>query len=149
MSLEAWRESGFVVEHEASRQEISELLEIVDTDLADARIGALSNKRRFACCYSAILNAARAALAASGFRVPKGNPSHHYYAIQSLRHTVELEPTVVQQVEAMGKKRAEGGYVRVGGVSESMANEALAFAEDCCKRIVDCIRVQHPSLMAS
>lgn len=37
MSLEAWRDSRLIVAHESSRQEISELLGIVKTDLKDAR----------------------------------------------------------------------------------------------------------------
>ncbi len=62
MSLDAWRDQRFIVEHEASQQEISDLLGIVTTDLNDARIPALSPDRRLVCCYNAILTAARAAL---------------------------------------------------------------------------------------
>jgi hypothetical protein len=147
MSLEDWSSSGLIVPHESSRQEPSELFEIVETDLADARIDAVSSKRRLACCYSAILNAARAALRAEGYRAPKGSGSHHYYAIQSLRFTVGLDPTLVQQIESLRKKRGEGDYVRIGGVSESMVVEALNLAEDCCTRIADWIRKAHPFLV--
>ena len=103
MSLEAWRDSRLIVEHESSQREISELLGIVETDLEDALITELSPDRRFACCYGALLTAARAALRAAGYRVPKGTPSHHYYAIQSLQFTVGLDTQVVRQIESMGK----------------------------------------------
>lgn len=46
MGLEDWSGSGLIVPHESSRQEFSELFEIVETDLADARIDAVSSKRR-------------------------------------------------------------------------------------------------------
>ena len=145
MSLEAWKESRFIVEHETNRQEISDLVEIVQTDLKDARISALSPDRRLACCYQAILAAARAAARATGYRVSKG-PNHHYYAIQSLQYTAKLEVPVVQQIESMGKKRAVADYIRVGQVSESMVKETLAFAEGCCQRITDWIRAEYPHL---
>ena len=147
MSLEEWSASRFVVPHESSRQEIAELLEIVRTDLADARVDGLSSKRRLACCSSALLNAARAALQASGYRAPRGSGSHHHYAVQSLRFTVGLDATAVQQIETLRKKRGEGDYVRIGGISESMVAEALDFAEDCCGRIADWIRAEYSNLL--
>lgn len=147
MTLEAWLNSRLVTEHEASPQEIADLMEIVQTDVADARIGALSPDRRLACCYAALLTAARAALRASGYRVPKGTTSHHYRVIQSLRFTVALDSATVLRIEAMSKKRATADYVRVGEVSESMVAEAIEFAENCCERIINWIREQHPKLV--
>jgi hypothetical protein len=105
VSLEAWRDSRFIVTHESSRQEISELLGIMKTDVKDALIRELSPDRRLACCYGALLTAARAALRAAGYRVPKGTPSHHYYATQSLQFTVGLDAQVLRQIGSMGKRR--------------------------------------------
>jgi hypothetical protein len=146
VSLDSWRNSRLIVEHETSKQEISELQEIIRTDLADARIEELSSDRRLSCCYGALLTAARAALRASGYRVPKGTPSHHYYAIQSLQYTVGLDTQTLRQIESIGKKRATADYVRVGEVSESMVAEGIAFAEECCGRIMAWIREEHPEL---
>jgi len=75
VSLDSWRDSRLIVEHESSKREISELREIICTDLEDARISDLSPDRRLSCCYGALLTAARAALRASGYREPKGTPS--------------------------------------------------------------------------
>jgi hypothetical protein len=147
VSLEAWRDSGLIVEHESSQQEISELLGIMKMDLKDAFIRELSPDRRLACCYGALLTAARAALRAAGYRVPKGTPSHHYYAIQSLQFTVGLDTQVLRQIESMGKKRVTADYVRTGEVSESMVDEGLAFAEEYCGRITDWIREAHAFLI--
>ena len=147
MSLDSWRDSRLIVEHESSKREISELWVIIRTDLEDARIHELSLDRRLSCCYGALLTAARAALRASGYRVPKGTPSHHYYAIQSLQFTVGLDAEVLRQIEAMGKKRATAGYVRVGEVSDSMVEEALIFGENVCRQVEVWIEEKHPDLM--
>jgi hypothetical protein len=82
VGLEAWHEAGFITTHATSRQEISDLLAIVDIDLKDAEIPELSAERKLSCCYNAILTAARAALQATGYRVPKSNSSHHYAQIE-------------------------------------------------------------------
>jgi len=147
VSLDSWRDSRLIVEHESSKREISELWVIIRTDLEDARIHELSLDRRLSCCYGALLTAARAALRASGYRVPKGTPSHHYYAIQSLHYTAGLDTQMLRKIESIGKKRATADYVRVGEVSESMVLEAIAFAEEVCKRVIDWIQAEHPSLM--
>lgn len=147
MSLEAWMESRFIVKHETNRQEISDLCQIIQTDLKDAHIPALSPDRRLACCYQAILTAARAALRATGYRVSKG-PNHHYYDIQSLQYTAKLDSITLRRIESMGKKRIVADYTRVGQVSESMVKETLVFAEDCCQRITDWIRTEYPYLFA-
>ena len=71
MSLEAWQDAGLITTHTTDRQEISDLLAIVDTDLKDAEIPELSAERKLSCCYNAMLTAARAALRASGYRFPR------------------------------------------------------------------------------
>lgn len=147
MSLDAWRDQRFVVEHEASQQEISDLLEIVTTDLNDARITALSPDRRLVCCYNAILTAARAALRSAGYRVPKGSANHHYYAIQSLKFTVGFDSVALYKIESMRKKRVMADYTRVGEVSHSMVEDALTFADTCSRQVAVWIRKVHPELL--
>jgi len=147
MSLDVWRDQRLVVEHEASPQEISDLLGIVTTDLNDARIPALSPDRRLACCYQAILTAARAALRSAGYRVPKGAPNHHYYAIQSLQFTAGLDSPTLRKIESIGKKRVMADYTRVGEVSPSMVEDTLALADTCCREVRAWIRQTHPRLL--
>ena len=48
--------------------------------------------------------------------------------IQSLRYTVGLTPSIVLQIEALQKKRNTADYVRVGDVSDTLADEARALA---------------------
>ena len=148
MSLQEWMTMGIIEEHESSPQEIGELLDVVRTDLSDARLVALSSDRRLSCCYGAILTSARAALRASGYRVRKGGPSHHYYAIQSLQYTVGFNPLTLRKIESLGKKRVTAEYVRVGEVSGTMVDDAIALAESCCRQAEDWIRGAHPEFLS-
>jgi hypothetical protein len=143
MSLSTWLSARFIVEHEPSPQETADLLGIVKTDLKDARISALSPDRRLACCYNAILTAARAALRAAGYRVPKGS-NHHYYAIASLQFTIGLTKEDLRRIESIAKKRATADYVRIGEVSESMVDEAIALADDVCERVTNWLAAGYP-----
>jgi hypothetical protein len=147
MSLEAWREAGLVVAHESTPEEIADLFAVAETDLRDAAISELSPERKLGCAYGAILSAGRAALHAAGYRVPKSNPGHHHYVIQSLRYTIGLAPSVVLQIEALQKKRNTADYVRVGGVSDTLAAEACALAEEIVKSVRQGLVKNHPNLL--
>ena len=47
MSLKDWLDNGWLKQHQTNRQEITDLLSIVERDLADAEISALSVDWRF------------------------------------------------------------------------------------------------------
>jgi len=145
MTLEAWREAGLLVSHEATPEEIADLLAVAETDLRDAAIAGLSPERKLGCAYGAILSAARAALHAAGHRVPKST-SHHHYTIQSLRYTVGLTPPIILRIEALQKKRNAADYVRVGDVADALAEEARALAAGVVARVRQWIVANHPEL---
>ena len=147
MSLEALRDAGLVVAHEATPEEIADLLALAETDLRDAAIAALSPERKLGCAYEAILAAGRAALHAAGYRVPKSNPSHHHYVIQSLRSTVALAPSALLQIEAIQKKRNTADYVRVGEVSAALAAEARVLASETLSTVRQWLAEHHPTLL--
>ena len=86
MSFADWVKNGWLVAHKSSKQEIANLLGIVARDLKDSQAKGVSDDWRFAIAYNAALQAATAALAASGYR--PGRDSHHYRVIQSLELTV-------------------------------------------------------------
>ncbi len=148
MSLEAWEQSKLITQQLTSREEILDLLAIVDMDLKDAAIVELSPERKLSCCFNALLSSARVALRASGYRVSKSNKSHHYYVIQSLRHTLELDSGTVARIEAVQKKRNIVDYVRVGEVSETVAAETLAFARDVSQSVREWLIENHPELVS-
>jgi len=147
MSLSDWFDSGFIAEHRTSRQEISELLALVDRDLHESETGTHSPEWKLAIAYNAILQAAKAALAATGYRVPKSNRSHHYYTIQSLQFTLKADPTTILKIEAVQKKWNISDYERAGTVSDREAQDALELAKTVCKQVREWLRGKHRRLM--
>ena len=66
MSLAKWLDSRFLVEHQSSREEIADLLAVVERDIKDAAVREVSADRRLGIGYSAIRQLATLALAAEG-----------------------------------------------------------------------------------
>ena len=81
MSLEDWVNNGWLRQHETSRQEIADLLAIVDRDLADAG-GNISPDWRFGIAYNGALKLCTILLHASGYRPEK--TLQHYRAITAM-----------------------------------------------------------------
>ena len=71
MSLADWERNGWLRAHNTSRQEIRDLLEVVERDLNDSEAGGLSPDWRMNIAYNAALQATTAALAAAGFRASR------------------------------------------------------------------------------
>jgi len=126
MSFSDWERNGWVVKHRTSRQEIHDLLHVVDRDLADSAAEGLSADWRMNIAYNAALQAATAALAAAGYRPSR--EAHHYRVIQSLRETIGAAASVVATFDAFRKKRNISGYERIGLVSDADAEAMHALA---------------------
>ncbi len=113
MSFADWVKNGWLVAHKSSKQEIANLLGIVARDLKDSQAKDVSDDWRFAIAYNAALQAATAALAASGYRA--GRDSHHYRVIQS------LELTVGKDAKFIGAIREVAGELGIRMRSELIA----------------------------
>jgi len=147
MSLSNWLGNGYIAEHRTSRQEIRELLALVDRDLHESETGTHSPEWKLAIAYNALLQAAKAALAATGYRVPKSNRSHHYHTIRSLQFTVEADRATILNLEAVQKKRNISEYERAGTVSDREAQDALELAKFVSERVQNWLRTEHPDLV--
>jgi hypothetical protein len=101
-------------------------LQVVERDLADSAAEGLSADWRMNIAYNAALQAATAALAASGYRASRD--SHHYRVIQSLRETIGTAASVVATFDAFRKKRNITGYERIGLVSDADAEAMRTLA---------------------
>jgi hypothetical protein len=145
MSLENWRNSGWLTSHQSSRQEIADLLAIVDRDLRDCGVERLSADWRFNIAYNALLQSAAAALAAAGYRA--GRESHHYRVLQSLEFTAGLEKSALRQLDAFRKKRNVTGYERMGAVSDGEVEEMVEQARTVRQKVEAWIRKTHPDLL--
>ena len=97
--------------------------------------------------YSAVLQAARAALAAAGYRAPTGE-GHHYVVLQSLAHTIGLDPGSVHKLDALRKRRHMATYTRAGTVSDREARDAIALIERVGADVETWLKKAHPELLA-
>lgn len=60
MSLELWKQNGWLREYETSAQEVNSLMELVERDLSDAAKEEVSKDWRFNIAYNAGLQLATA-----------------------------------------------------------------------------------------
>ncbi|MFZ0964123.1 MAG: hypothetical protein WAO35_24925 [Terriglobia bacterium] len=145
MSLRDWVQYGWLTEHQSSREEIENLLGVVDRDLRECQAQGLGADWRFAIAYNAALQAATAALAAAGFHSTRD--SHHYRVFQSLEHTIEAEQKRIYRLDAFRKKRNLSSYEQGGTVSEEEAKEMAAESTELRREVERWIRAEHPELL--
>jgi len=146
MNWRDWVASRWLVEHKTSEREIADLLGVADRDLSDCQTPGLSADRRLATAYNAALQLAIVALAAAGFRPAR--EAHHYWAIQSLAHTLGADRATVDALDALRKKRNLSDYQRAGAVSDREAEEAIALARKLRAEVLAWLRANHPHLVS-
>lgn len=145
MSLKNWRDNGWLADHKTSAQEITDLLAVSDRDLKDSSAPGISPDWQLAIAYNAALQAATAALFASGYRA--GREAHHFRIIQSLAHTIQAKSNLINQLDKFRKKRNIGGYEAAGRISQQEADEMKKLAKNLCEQIVQWLHQNHPNLM--
>ena len=145
MSLQDWARLGWLVEHRTSPQEIAGLLALSDRDLADCDSPGLSADWRLNIAYNAALQAAAAALAASGYRASR--EMHHYRVVQSLAFTVQADTTVIDQLDRFRKKRHLAAYERAGLTSDLEADEMVTLAAELRQSVQEWLRANRPDLL--
>jgi uncharacterized protein (UPF0332 family) len=145
MSLEDWLANKLIEIHRPSVLEIAELLRICARDLEKSRISELGPDWQLSIAYNAALQAAIAALAASGYRAKK--EGHHYRVIQSLAYTIKAEPALIKQLDKFRQKRNISDYERSGMVSEQEAEEMLTLAENLRTRVIEWLHTNHSELL--
>ena len=144
MSLRGWQKNSWLVDHESSPEEIAALLAIVERDLASAKVAGLADDWRLSIGYNAALQAATAALAASGFRAAR--EQHHYRTIQSLALTIGWRADKVERFDRFRKKRNMIGYETAGVASGQEAREMHELAVGLRDDVLAWLRKQHPRL---
>lgn len=144
MSLRDWLANRWIVVHQPTTDEISDLLAVVDRDLADAAVPRLSADWRLGISYNAALQLATLALAASGYR--PGRERAHERAILSLRHTVGVPQARVDLLDAVRRKRNQMNYERAGMTSDSEAAELHQVVVEMREKVVRWIKQHHNDL---
>jgi hypothetical protein len=145
MSLRDWLRNTWLTEHETSREEITDLLSVIDRDLHDCQASGLSADWQLNIAYNAALQVAIAGLAAEGYRTTRD--SHHYRAIQSLTFTLGLGNRTITQLDAFRKKRNIGEYERSGGTSDQEAREMISLAARLREELLRWLKKEHLELV--
>ncbi len=145
MTLQNWLHNGWLAPHETSPQEITDLLVLVNRDLCDCQAQGLSADWRLNISYNAALQAATAALAASGYRAARD--SHHFRIIQSLKYTIDAPPLLINKFDKFRTKRNIGGYERAGMVSDQEAAEMYLLAKQLSDDVNAWLQNNHANLL--
>jgi hypothetical protein len=117
--------------HTTSKQELDGLRALIDRDLVDAALPALSADRRFATAYNAALQLAKMATACSGYRVA-AVPGHHRIHFETARLALGPESDrFLDYFEACRRKRNvidyDSAFVATGTEAAELLAEAEAF----------------------
>ena len=89
--------------------------------------------------------ASAAALAASGYRA--AGEGHHYWLIQSLAFTLQLDAETIEEFNRFRRKRNTIDYERIGAVSEKEMQEMLELARNIRGKLETWLRKNHPELI--
>ncbi len=146
MSLDKWLVEGRLREHQSSRQEIKDLFRVVDRDLVDARIEALSVDRRYATSYNASLQLATIALRVSGYRT--SGMGHHWVTFQALPLVMgPAEQNRADYFDACRRKRNMADYDAAGEIAESEATELYLEALEFRRHMLTWLRTEYPEFV--
>lgn len=146
MRLEKWLEYGWLKKEPTSPDEIKGLLAIVDRDLKDASVAAISEDRRFEASFSAARTLANLALRASGYRTAT-QMGHHQKTIESLELTLHLDSKLINRLLAFSKKRNATSYDSAGNVSKEELQSMIETATRLKKEVVGWLEKNHPDLL--
>jgi len=146
MTLSEWaaQHRDEIIAEDASRAAVAPLLAVVAREITDAE-GVPSDDGRLEHAFAACLAAARAALAACGYRLRSS--AHHYLAIESLQYTIGLIDSEISQLQKLRRMRARAMYDQVGIASREDAKAALAAARAVADRLTAWLSAEHPDLL--
>ena len=145
MSLKQWADNGWLRTHQSSRQEIADLLVMVERDLADAE-GDISADWRFGIAYNAALKLCTILLHASGYRPEK--TLAHYRTLAALPLVLgKNRQEDADYLDACRSKRNTVEYDMAGAATHEDASELIAFTKALREDVLDWLRKQHADLM--
>jgi HEPN domain-containing protein len=145
MSLNLWLEKGWIKEHKPTSREIADLLAVADRALKDCQVPELSSEGKRDIAHNAALQSSAAALAATGYRASR--KAYHYYIIQSLSFTLQLEERIIRRLHKLRRKRNISDYERPGMVTEQDAQDMVELAKQLRHDVEQWLRAHYPNLV--
>jgi len=147
MSLQQWADNGWLRAHKSSREEMTDLLKIVDRDLREAG-HAESPDWRFGIAYNAALKLCTMLLHASGYRAE--HTLHHYRTIGALPLILGPEQASnARFLDACRLKRNTVEYQRAGAATADEAAELLKLASELRCVVLAWLGREHTELSPS
>jgi hypothetical protein len=145
MSLQDWANSGWLRWHKTSKQEVQQLMAIVDRDLKDARQKGVSADWRFGIAYNAALKLCTILLYVEGFRPEK--TLAHYRTLQALPLILGSEKDDdADYLDTCRTKRNTVEYDYVGGATNSDADELIAYVMKLKIEVLSWLKKNHSDL---
>ncbi len=134
--------------HRTSIEEISKLFKIINRDLADANIPALSADRRFITAYNALLQLTTVVLRVHGLRTNPNKAGHHRVSIDALPEILGSEfQDLTDYFHACRIKRHSCDYTNSGETSDKEATEIFIEATSFKNAVLQWIKKTHPQLL--
>lgn len=139
--------SGSVNTHTTSRQEIENLRELVNRDLKDAEIDGLSDDRRFATAFNAVLQLSKMAIACSGYRVFSNKVGHHRTTFEAVKNAIASREAedLADYFETCRRKRNLIDYDATEVASETEADELVEKGREFQRIVEDWIFHNFPA----
>jgi len=146
MTLELWKQNGWLREYETSRSEIASILGLVNRDFTDAVQGGISTDWRFNIAYNAALQLATVVLYASGYRAGRGE-SKHYRVIQALPLVMgERFSSIAAYLDNCRRKRNVSEYDAAGTVSQKEVEDLQQTVEELKREVEMWLKENCPEL---
>ncbi len=132
--------------HSTSAREIEDLRELVGRDLSDAAIEDLSDDRRFATAYNAVLQLSKIAIVCAGYRISSGAGHHQktFEAVKTAIDSPEVE-TLADYFDTCRRKRNNIDYDGSEIVTETETTELLEKANKFRDVVEAWITKEHPA----
>ena len=147
MTLEDWLINRWLKKEPTGASEIADLSALVERNLSDAGVDAVSLDARLQFAFNAALCCATIALRASGYRVPVSE-GHHERTINSLKLTLGADSRLIAQLNGFRKKRSNITYDAAGTTSQSELDNLLEIVNDLYELIRSWLRDNYPDLLS-
>lgn len=131
---------------EPTAEGVQRLLASAARNLADARLGGLSNDNRFDAAYKTIMQCAMIGLWASGYRTATSQPGHHQTALQALPKTLGTAADTVIVLDALRKQRNQNDY-EGDPVTDAAVRECLTQADALLTHTRQWLQTHRPDLL--
>lgn len=143
MTLKQWLNNGWLKPHKTSKDEIKNLLGIVDRDIKDASEGEISADWSFGIAYNAALKLCTVLLYVEGYKAERN--LQHYRTIQALPLILGTErKSDADYLDSCRSKRNIVEYDYIGAVTADNALELIEFVKDLKVDVERWLAKNHP-----